>query len=334
MKFGCLMHHFNAESLRASFDKLNGRKAVGADGVSKTQYGKALQENLDDLLARMKRMAYRPAAVWQALIPKEGKPGHFRPLGISNFEDKLVQGVTKTILESIYEPLFLESSFGFRLGRSCHDAIKTLCDHLQSSPVDTVIDVDLANFFGTIDHKILLDFLRQKIGDERLLRYLARMFKAGVLAAGDLTISDEGVPQGSLCSQVLSNVMAHHVIDCWVEEMVKPHCEGQVKLVRYCDDLVICCQLHDDALRIKSALGKRLAKYRLRLNEDKTKLVRFSRDRAVRGERQQSFDFLGFTFYLGRSRRGQALVKVKTSRARLRAKLRNVTIWIKQVRSQ
>ena len=170
-EFHSLIQHINVESLRSCFNKLDGKKAVGADQVSKDGYGKNLEANLDDLIQRMKRMAYRPNPVRQVLIPKEGKPGSTRPLGISNFEDKLVQKRIQEILESIYDPIFLDCSYGFRPGRSCHDAIKDLTNHLYKEEVEVVIDVDLANFFGTIDHQTLKDMLAMKIKDKKFLRY-------------------------------------------------------------------------------------------------------------------------------------------------------------------
>jgi group II intron reverse transcriptase/maturase len=200
------------ESLRGCFNQLDGKKAVGTDSVTKTQYGEKLQENLEDLIARMKRMAYRPAPVKEVLIPKEGKPGVTRPLGICNFEDKIVQKKTQEILESIYDPIFLPCSYGFRPGKSCHTAIKDLYDHLYNEKVETVIDVDLANFFGTIDHKILENMLRMKIKDPKFLRYINRMFKAGVLSHGELNISEEGVAQGSLCKALHKPPYAKKVI--------------------------------------------------------------------------------------------------------------------------
>lgn len=198
-RFDSLMHLFNVESLAACFHELDGTKAVGIDGITKAQYGEHLEENLHDLVERMKRMAYRPLPVRQVLIPKDGQPGAaMRPLGISVLEDKLVQKMMQKVLESVYEPLFLDCSYGFRPGRGCHDAIKALYQHLYHHEVEVVIDVDLANFFGAIDHGLLIELLQEKIGDERLIRYLNRMFKAGVLAEGELVINDEGLPQGSI----------------------------------------------------------------------------------------------------------------------------------------
>jgi RNA-directed DNA polymerase len=256
-------------------------------------------------------------------------------LGISNFEDKLIQKMTQKILESIYEPLFLDCSYGFRTGRGCHDAIQELGRHLVSNEVQTVIDMDLSNFFGSVDHKLLQEMLSEKIKDRRLIRFIIRMFKASVLEEeGDLSVSDEGVPQGSVCSPILANIYAHFVIDVWVKEVVKLHCRGRVELFRYADDAVICCRHQRDAERIKAALEKRLAKNNLKLNEDKTKLVAFSKDKRSRGTKQGVFDFLGFTFYLGRSRKGSVIPKVKTSGKRLRSKLKSVNQWARQVRNR
>jgi len=333
-KFECLMHHFNVESLTACFHELDGRKATGIDRVNKDDYGALLSDNLEALVERMKRMAYRPGPVREVLIPKEGKPGATRPLGIGNFEDKLVQKMTAKVLESIYEPTFLDCSYGFRPGRGCHDAIRALSGHLFSQPVATVIDVDLADFFGSIRADVIDTLLKERIGDVRFLRYIQRLLKSGIFRDGELTVGEEGVPQGSPASPVLANIVAHHVIDLWFEITVKAHCRGQVAMFRYCDDLVICCQLATDASRVHKALGLRLAKYGLRLNEDKTKLVTFSKARYARGERQGSFDFLGFSFYLGKSRKGVTIPKLRTSRKRLRSKLARVTAWARSMRSQ
>lgn len=334
MKFTHVIHHFNEESLRACFWELDGKKAIGSDGIDKAKYGGNLEENLKNLMERMKRMAYIPGPVREVRIPKEGKPGATRPLGISNFEDKIVQKMMQKVLESIYDPLFLENSYGFRPGRGCVDAIRSLRAHLYANEVEAVIDVDLSNFFGTIDHQEVMKILAEKISDPKLIRYLERMFKAGILTNGELIISDEGVPQGSCCSPIIANIFAHEVIDKWVEETVKPRCAGKVEVVRYADDIVICCRYSKDAERVKTALGKRLAKYGLKMNEDKTKLVRFSRRKREQGEAQDTFNFLGFTFYYGKTRKGNYVVKVKTDGNRFRSKLKKVNDWARTIRNR
>ena len=258
-QFCSLMHHYNVDALRDCFHSLDGKKAVGADGMRKQDYGEQLEANLQNLLDRMKRMAYRPNAPREVLIPKEGKPGATRPLGISNFEDKLVQKRTQQLLEAIYDPIFVEQSYGFRPGRSCHDAIKAVRDYADRNRVSVVIDVDLANFFGTIDHDILIELLEIKIKDTRFMRYIRRMLKAGILAKGAWRMSEEGMPQGSCCSPVLANIFAHYVIDKWFNETVKRHIEGKAEMVRYADDMVIMCEYAHDARRINAALKKRLA---------------------------------------------------------------------------
>ena len=334
-EFHHLMHHFNLESLLQCFHELDGKKAVGDDGVTKEQYQENLIPNLLDLLGRMRRMAYIPGVVRIVLIPKEGKTGATRPLGISNFEDKIFQKMMQKMLESIYDPILMGFSFGFRPGRGCHDAIRALNTYLFSNNVETIIDVDLENYFGTIDHKILSNMLREKIKDQRFIRYIARMFKAGVLSENEITINDEGVPQGSVCSPVLSNIFAHYVIDVWFDTVVKEHCRGKVEMFRYADDLVICCQFKEDAKRIRKALSLRLSKFKLKLNEDKTHEVDFSKRDAGQGIRQGTFDFLGFTFYLGISRNGKYIIpKLKSSGKRIKSKLKKVTVWMRKIRSR
>ncbi len=334
MVFTHVIHHFNVESLRACFHELDGQKAIGSDGIDKVSYGNNLEANLQNLMDRMKRMAYIPGPVRQVLIPKEGKSGATRPLGISNFEDKIIQRMMHKVLENIYEPLFHENSYGFRPGRSCHDAIMALHAHLSTHEVETIIDVDLSNYFGSITHDEVIKVIRKKIIDPRIIRYLIRMFKSGVLRDGELSVSDEGVTQGSGCSPVIANIFAHEVIDEWINEKVKPNCAGEVKMIRYADDIVICCQRDHDAKRIKTALINRLAKYGLKMNEEKTKLVKFSNPKQKRNEPQETFDFLGFTFYIGKSRKGFHIIKVKTNGKRFRSKLKKVNEWARAIRNK
>ena len=234
----------------------------------------------------------------------------------------------------MYEPLFLDCSYGFRPNRGCHDALKALYPYLYRHDVEVVIDVDLASYFDTIDHGLLEALLREKIKDKRFMRYIKRMFKAGVLAEGELRISDEGVPQGSICSPILSNIFAHYVLDEGFEKVVKQHCKGQVERFRYCDDVVMCCEPAQDAKRLVQALSNRLAKYKLRLNEEKTHGVNFSKRVIARGGKQEAFDFLGFTFYWGRSRKGYLIPKLRSNGKRLREKLKRVGEWARKNRNR
>jgi len=331
--FECVMHHVNYGLLWDNYTRLDPKKAVGIDGVTKQAYGENLENNLHNLLDKMKRMAYIPLPVKEVLIAKEGQPGKFRPLGISVLEDKIVQGAFRQILEAIYEPLFLDCSHGFRPKRGCHTVIKSLRKYLQENPVEIVIDIDLKNFFGTIDHKTLEGILRKKIKDERFIRYILRMFKAGVLSDGELSIGEEGVPQGSICSPILANIHAHEALDEWIETIIPPHCKGKVKLFRYADDAVICCEKAEDAILIRKFLPKRLEKYKLQLNEEKTKMVEFSKQKVEQGITQDTFDFLGFTFYWGKARSGKIISKLKTSGKTIKKKLVNVTEWCKKTRN-
>lgn len=333
-EFRCLMHHFNEESLIDCFHQLKKNKAMGIDGIDKIKYEANLGKNIQELTQKMRNMAYRPGPVREQFIPKEGKSGATRPLGISNFEDKIVQKMMQQVLESIYEPLFLECSYGFRPKRGCHTAIQALQNHMHKNEIETIIDIDLKNFFGTIDHKLLEEILKQKIKDTKFMRYINRMFKSGTLTEGELKVSEEGVAQGSICSPILANIFAHYAIDIWIEEMVKPNCEGMVTLFRYADDAVICCQKEKDAERIRKSLGKRLDKYKLQLNEEKTKLVPFNKKLASQGIQQGIFDFLGFTFYWGKSRAGRISPKLKTKTKAMRTKLNRVTEWIKLTRNK
>jgi len=332
--FHSLMHHFNAEALRSCFDRMDGKKALGVDRVSKEDYGKNLQANLEKLIEKMKRMAYRPQPVLEVLIPKEGKAGRLRALGISAFEDKLIQKRMQELLESIYEPIFKDCSYGFRPNIGCHDAIKALRTYLDKEEVETIIDVDLANYFGSIDHQMMLDTLGMKIKDKKFLRYVSRLLKAGILSKGELQMSEEGTTQGSCTSPVLANIFAHYVIDTWLEETVSPLMNGSIRAFRYADDLVLCFRYQKDANRVKEVLGKRLEKYKLKLNEDKTKMVSFSKSAMHQGIKQETFNFLGFTFYLGRSKRGAVIPKVKTEGSRFRSKLKKVNDWARKIRNK
>lgn len=331
--FNNLMHLFNEEALTVCYQELNANKAMGVDGVNKVKYGLKLTGNIKELVNKLKNMAYKPGNIMEVKIPKEGKLGKYRTLGISNFEDKICQKMMQKTLESIYEPIFYECSYGFRVGIGSHDALRELRQHLDKNEVESILDIDLANFFGTIDRNILMKMLQEKIHDKKLIRYIVRMFKAGVLCKGELIIQEEGIVQGSCASPILANVFAHYVLDQWFEEVVKQHCKGTVTLFRYGDDAVICCMYKEEANKIRTALTKRLEKYNLKLNEEKTKSVRFSKKGLRQGIKQEAFNFLGFTFYLGKSRKGKVIPKVKSCSKRISTKLTRVKDWCKDIKS-
>jgi len=331
-KFDALLHHVcNERSLAECFHSLDGRKAVGVDGIRKEDYAKNLEGNLQMLANRIKSMSYRPQPVREKLIPKEGKPGATRPLGIGCLEDKIVQKGFAQVLEAIYEPLFLDCSYGFRPGRNCHDAVKKLHHTLYSQPISTVVDIDIKAYFNTIDHKWLMQMLELKISDRKFLRYIGRMLKAGVLREGEFHITDEGTPQGSLVSPVLSNIYLHYVLDLWFEHELKKHCIGRAWLFRYADDAIACFECEEDAQKYAETLPGRMAKFGLEVSAEKSAMVHFCKNSTK--DRNGTFNFLGFTFYLGMSRSNRRIPKVRTNRKKFKVKLRRVKEWMQQVKT-
>ena len=330
MEFNKIIGHINEGLLERCFHKLDGRKAVGIDRETKSEYGQNLKANPKDLVARMKTMSYRPAPVREVQIPKPD--GGKRPLGISTIEDKMVQMAFKEVLEAIYEPLFHKLSYGFRPGRNCHQALKACVNDLYEGSPEVVIDADMKNYFGSIDHKKLILLLRMKIKDERFIRYIIRMLKAGVLSEGELRVTEEGTPQGSVVSPILANIFAHYALDEWFMKGVKPQAKGQVEMYRYCDDFVIISGDAKEAEEIRRALEGRLKRFSLELNEEKTKVIPFNKKRVQAGQPQGKFDFLGFTIHLGKSKTGAIIPKAKTSVKRLRIKLGYVSKWCRKYR--
>lgn len=330
-EYHCLMAHFNKENLTRCYHELDGRKAVGTDRENKENYGKNLSENIDNLINKLKSMEYFPGPVRQVLIPKGD--GKFRPLGISNFEDKIIQSMFGKILEAIYDPIFHDFSYGFRRGVSCHDAIKSVQNFISAEWVRSVIDVDLKNFFGEINHIKLMAIIRMRIKDERFCRYLVRMLKSGIMTEGGIKETDIGTPQGSVCSPILANIFAHYCIDEWFSKQVIPNLYGKAKIFRYCDDFVICCTHDGDHPRIMKALKGRLDRFSLPMNETKTKVVKFNKAfLKYKGLKQETFDFLGFTFYLNLSKKGIVTVRPKTSKKKFRIKVHEIREWLKKSR--
>ena len=330
-----LMHHFTVDNLRACFESLDAKKAVGVDGVTKAMYGQDLEANLQDLHRRLHQMAYRPKPVRRVEIPKED--GSMRPLGISCVEDKIVQEMVRRLLEAIYEPVFIDTSYGFRPGRSCHDALRQLNHEVMSEPVNWLLDMDLAQFFDTMPHTEILAVLSERIADQKFLRLIARLLKAGVQTPGGVVADELGSPQGSMVSPVIANAFLDHVLDQWCVTVVRQHCRGYCALIRYADDALAVFEREDDARRVWRVLPLRLGKFGLRLNPEKTRLLAFGKRQAWRafrdGTRLPTLDYRGFTHYWGRSRTGKARLKRKTSKKRLRRAVVEITHWLRQERN-
>ena len=334
--FTSLYHHiWDVDNLRACYDALDGRKATGVDGVTKEEYGRNLEENLRDLSERLKRMGYRPGPKRRSYIPKLGSEKG-RPLGISNLEDKMVEEAVKRTLEPIYEAVFEESSYGYRPGRSPHECLDVLGRTIQQKRVNHVVEADIKSFFDKVNHEWMIQFLGHRIGDERVIRLIVRMLKSGIMEDGLTRATEEGTPQGSILSPLLSNIYLHYVLDLWFSRRVKKQSRGEAYYFRFADDFLACFQYKDDAEGFRRRLGDRLEGFGLRLAEEKTQCMefgRFAREGASkRGDKPKEFTFLGFTHYCGKTREGYFKVKRRTSRKKLGQSLRKFTDWARKVR--
>jgi RNA-directed DNA polymerase len=330
-KFTNLCHLLNEVNLEESFYLLKKGKACGIDGVSWEEYEKDLKANLSDLVERMKRQAYKPQPVKRGYIEKAN--GKQRPLGLPCVEDKVVQKCVSRILGSIYENDFLPFSYGYRPGNGCHLALKRLNEIIMRRPVSYVIDADIKGFFDNLDHEWLKKFLGVRIGDRNLLRILTRFLKAGIMENGQWETMEKGTPQGGVISPLLANLYLHQVLDLWIEKVIKRRYRGVVEIVRYADDFVICVENREEAEKLLTELRERFRKFGLELSEEKTRLIEFRNGGGKRGPGRETFDFLGFTHYLGKTRKGKYLVTRKTSRKKLNAKINEIYLWFKKIRS-
>lgn len=335
-RFTSLAHHINVESLKKCHRKMDRKKAAGVDKVTKEEYEANLEGNLAELVAKMKRQAYKPQPVRRTYIPKPGTDKK-RLLGVPAYEDKLVQTRLAEILNAIYEADFLGCSYGFRPGRGCHDALAALAGIIEREPVNYIVDADIKGFFDHVDHEWLLKFLEVRIADPNILRLITRFLKAGVMEAGNTNDTPEGTPQGGVISPILANIYLHYALDLWFYAVVRKHCKGKAFMVRYADDFVCCFQHERDARAFYQALIGRLAKFNLEIAEEKTKIIAFGRKakeikQQQDGGKPDTFDFLGFTHYCSKGRKGQFRVKRKTSSKRLRTSLLRCKYWLKQNR--
>jgi group II intron reverse transcriptase/maturase len=335
--FTSLYHHIcDVDNLRACYDALEADKATGVDGVTKEEYGKDLEGNLRDLSERLKRMGYRPGPKRRSYIPKAGSDKG-RPLGISNLEDKIVEEATKRTLEPIYEAVFEDSSYGYRPGRSQHKCLDALGRTIQQKKINYLVEADIKRFFDKVNHEWTIKFLRHRIGDERVIRLIIRMLKSGMMEDGLVHASQEGTPQGSILSPLLSNIYLHYVLDLWFSRRVSRQSRGEAYYFRFADDFVACFQYKEDAESFQQRLKDRLEGFGLELAEEKTRCIqfgRFAREGAYkRGEKPKEFTFLGLTHYCGKTKEGYFKVKRRTSRKKLGQSLEKFTDWAKRARN-
>ena len=335
--FNNLYHHiYDEENLRVCYETLEARKATGVDGVTKEQYGGNLAENLRDLSGRLRRLAYRPQPKRRTYIPKAGS-AKGRPLGISSLEDKIVEEATKRALEPIYEAGFEDSSYGYRPGRNQHMCIDALGRTIQQKKVSFVVEADIRGFFDTVNHEWMIKFLRHRIGDERVIRLINRMLKGGIMEDGMVRATEEGTPQGSILSPLLSNIYLHYVLDLWFNKRLSKEIKGEACYFRFADDFIACFQYKEEAESFRNRLRDRLEGFGLKLAEEKTQSIsfgRFARENARKhGEKPKEFTFLGFTHYCGKTKTGYFKVKRKTSHKKLGMSLRKFTEWAKRSRN-
>ena len=328
-----LAHHIDIEFLREAYRRTRKDGAPGVDAQTAADYAENLEENLWSLLDRFKSGNYKAPPVRRVYIPKGSDPSKMRPIGVPTFEDKVLQRAVAMVLEAVYEQDFLDCSYGCRPGRSAHQAIRDLREGLMSMGGFWVLEADIQSYFDTLDHGHLRGFLDQRVRDGVLRRTLDKWLKAGVLEEGTLSHPATGTPQGGVISPLLSNIYLHKVLDEWFETEVKPRLSGSAFLIRYVDDFVLVFQRESDARRVLEVLPKRFGRYGLPLHPDKTRLVRFEPPRKTESrqepvhEQPRSFDFLGFTHFWARSRRGNWAVKRKTASNRLTRTLQRINQW-------
>jgi RNA-directed DNA polymerase len=328
-KFTALWHHvYDINRLREAYFGLKRDSAAGVDGQDWKDYGKELEANLTDLSDRLKRGAYRAKPVKRVYIPKAD--GKQRPIGVPSLEDKLVQRSATEVLQAIYEADFKGFSYGFRPGRSQHDALDALSVAISQCKVSWVLEADIRGFFDTIDHEWLVKFLEHRIKDERVIRHVRKWLNAGVLEEGELIQVEEGTPQGGSISPLLANIYLHYVLDLWLDAWRKKEARGEVIVVRYADDFVIGLQYGDDAKSLLEELRERFRRFNLTLHEEKTRLIEFGRfarqNRDARGEaKPETFDFLGFTHICTTTRKnGRFIVQRQSKRKKVSAKLKQL----------
>ena len=341
MGFTSLAYLMDMAWLYEAFQRTRKDGAAGVDGQTGKDYEKDLEANLRSLLDRAKSGTYRAPPVRRVHIPKGGSTTETRPIGIPTLEDKVLQRAVTMLLEPIYEQDFYDCSFGFRCGRSAHQALEALWKQTMDSHGGWILEVDIRKFFDTLDHAHLREFLKQRVRDGVLTRLIGKWLQAGVQEDGTVTYPEAGSPQGGVISPVLSNIFLHYVLDEWFEQVVKSRLRGRAYLIRYADDFVIGFTDEKDARRVLKVLPQRFSKYGLTIHPDKTKLIPFAQPSpraagkgAGAGPQPGTFTLLGFTHYWGRSLKGNWVVKRKTASSRLSRAVRSIALWCRFNRHQ
>jgi RNA-directed DNA polymerase len=327
VSFTSLSYHMDIAWMYEAYLQTRKDGAVGVDGVTAKEYEKNLGKNLKALLERAKSGKYRAPAVKRVYISK-GDSKEMRPLGIPTFEDKILQRAVKMLIEPIYEQDFYGFSYGFRPGKSQHQALNNLRNEIMSKK-GWIIDLDIRKYFDSIDHRKLREVIKQRVRDGVITRLIGKWLNAGIMEKRNLYYTDSGTPQGGVISPLLSNIYLHEVLDKWFVKEVKPRMEGEVFLIRFADDAVIGFKRKEDANKVMRVLGKRFAKYGLKIHPEKTKMIRFDRSKE-----SETFDFLGFTHYWGKSRKGYIVVMKKTAKDRLRKSIKKINTWCKENRHE
>ena len=318
-----MMHYVNEQTLMQEHRKQARKKATGIDGIDKTAYDENAEENIRELVSKMKKFQYRPQVVRRTYIPKGN--GKLRPLGIPAYEDRPVQGVMAGLLNEVYEVRFLNCSYGFRPKRNAHDVVQYINQTIMTKKVNYVLEADIKGFFDNVNHDWLMEFLAHDIQDKNFLRYIKRFLIAGIMEGTELLESDRGTPQGGLISPVLANVYLHYVLDLWFEKAIKPKLRGEAYYVRYADDFLILFQYENQAQAVLNTLKSRLGKFSLELAEEKTRILPIGRFKGTK----EDFDFLGFTFYNTTTGGGKYRLGIRSSKKKLKEKRQAAKEWLR-----
>lgn len=335
LKFTSLAHLLGEDFLKESYWELKRNKAPGIDGRTVEEYGSGLEDNIRDLVERLKAKRYEPQPAKRVYIEKDN--GSKRPLGMLVVEDKVVQMGIKKILEVIYEEDFMDVSYGFRPKRNCHGAIEVIDKAIMTKPTNWVVDMDIEKCFDTIDHTKLMECLQIRIKDTSLLRIINLFLKAGIMEEGEYIETEEGTPQGGILSPLLANIYLHYLLDKWFEKKVKKEKKGYAQMVRYADDFLVCFEKEKDARTFVEELRERLSKGNLKIAEAKARIIEFGRkawEKAkAEGKRVETFDFLGFTHYCDKTLKGKFKLGRKTAKKKLKQKIKKMKEWLRKHRN-